>query len=75
MVTVKVGENLYQMQRRSWAKLAEEAAQLVECGVYAIEKDGYCELRNDTMSREETQAAIEEWTADGWTCYARIQPE
>lgn len=44
---VKVGNRLYGMSRGAYEKLLGIASGQVPFGVYAVEKDGYAELKAD----------------------------
>lgn len=53
--------------------LLATARQLVPDGIFAIEKDGYCELRNDRMAGIDLMHAVEEWTRNGWKVHANVR--
>lgn len=44
---VKVGNNLYRMSTEEYRGLLKTASEQVPFGIYAVEKNGYAELRND----------------------------
>lgn len=47
------------------------ASELVPCGVYAVEKGDYAELRNDPCaSRTQLKEARRTWKAQGFKVYA-----
>lgn len=52
--------------------LLEAAKALVPSGVYAVQKGAYLEMRNDSMDREDTVKAVEEWAANGWQAHYNI---
>ena len=61
------------MTDRETRGLLETASSLVPDGIFAIEKDGYMELRNDRMAGVDLMHALEEWTRHGWTVHANIR--
>ena len=44
---VKIMNRMYRMSREEYQGLQKVASDQVPFGVYAVEKDGYAELRND----------------------------
>lgn len=44
---VKVMNRTYKMNRTEYEKLLQVAKKQVPFGIYAVEKNGYAELRND----------------------------
>ena len=44
---VKVGNNLYSMSTGEYRGLLKTASEQVPFGIYAVERNGYAELRND----------------------------
>lgn len=48
---VKIMNREYEMPLGKYLALQEEAAKQTPRGIYAVEKSGYVELRNDTGSR------------------------
>ena len=52
------------MGRKEYKGVLKVASQQIPCRIYAVEKDGICELRNDTFdSKEELKKAVAEYTA------------
>ena len=47
---VKVMENMYKMGQQEYQGLLQVASEQVPFGIYAIEKQGYAELRCDKCS-------------------------
>ncbi len=43
---VLVTETVYEMDKPEFDKVLEVASKQVPCGIYAIVKDDYCELKN-----------------------------
>lgn len=64
---VLVNNSLYEMGRKEYRGVLKVASQQIPCGVYAVEKDGICELRKDTFeSKEELKKAVAEYSAKGF---------
>lgn len=64
---VLVNNSLYEMGRKEYRGVLKVASQQIPCGIYAIEKDGICELRKDTFeNKEKLNKAIAEYAAKGF---------
>lgn len=49
------------------------ASEQIPCGIYAVEKDGICELRKDTFdSKEELKKAVAEYAAKGFKVHYNL---
>lgn len=46
---VLVNGSLYEMNRKQYRACLKVASKVVPCGIYAIEKDGLCEMRKDVF--------------------------
>lgn len=46
---VLVNNSIYEMGRKEYRGVLKIASQQIPCGIYAVEKDGFCELRKDTF--------------------------
>lgn len=46
---VLVNGSLYEMNRKQCRACLKVASKAVPCGIYAIEKDGLCEMRKDVF--------------------------
>lgn len=58
------------MGRKEYRGVLKVASQQIPCGIYAVEKDGICELRKDTFySKEELKKAVSEYAAKGFKVY------
>lgn len=58
---------MYQMSRKECEGLFKVASEQVPFGVYAIEKTGYAELRNDKCnSITQLKALIQQFKAQGF---------
>lgn len=64
---VLVGENIYETNRKGLRGILKVASKQVPLGIYAVEKDDYCELRKDKFeNKEELEKAIAEYTRKGF---------
>lgn len=64
---VIVNENVCEMGRKEYRGVLKVASQQIPCGIYAVEKDGFCELRKDTFeSKEELKKVVAEYAAKGF---------
>lgn len=64
---VIVNESVYEMGRKEYKGVLKVASEQIPCGIYAVEKDGICELRKDTFgSKEEFKKAVAEYTEKGF---------
>lgn len=68
---VKVGTQIYRMNRSEYEGLLKVAKEQVPIGVYAVEKKDYVELRNDTCkSKSKLKEVIRTFKAQGFKVYA-----
>lgn len=58
------------MGKKEYRKLLEMASEQVECGIYAIEKDGSAELRCDRGSVTRTKRLRRAFKQQGYRVYA-----
>lgn len=64
---VIINESVYEMGRKEYKGVLKVASQQIPCGIYAVEKDGICELRKDTFdSKEELKKAVAEYVTKGF---------
>lgn len=64
---VLVNNSLYEMGRKEYRGVLKVARKQIPCGIYAVEKDGICELRKDTFdSKEKLKKAVAEYEAKGF---------
>lgn len=62
---VIVNNSICEMGRKEYS--LKVASKQIPCGIYAVEKDGSCELRKDTFdSKEELKKAVAEYEAKGF---------
>jgi hypothetical protein len=69
---VKVGSSVHEMGHEEWRSLLGAFRDLAPKGIFAIEKDGYGELRKDALEGDELTRAVEEWTRNGWHVHANV---
>ena len=69
---VKINETLYEMERPAFLKMAEAVSPLILHGIYAVEKDGYAEMRNDKLHGAALQSSLKAWERDGFTVYYNV---
>ena len=65
---VIVNNSVYEMTRKQLNGVLDIASKQIPFGIYAIEKDGICELRKDTFnSAEELKQVVSEFEGKGFT--------
>ena len=63
--------HLLPVSQEEYQKLLQMAGELVPFGIYAIEKQGYAELRNDKcQSMTQLKKLTRQFTAQGFKVYA-----
>lgn len=68
---VKVANRLYRMSQKEYEGLLEVAKEQVPFGIYAVEKPGYAELRNDRCnSKTQLKTLIRQFKAQGFKVLA-----
>ncbi len=68
---VSIMNRQYKMSRKEYEGLKEIASEQVHNGVYAIEKTGYAELRNDTAySKTKLKELIRGFKQSGFKVYS-----
>ena len=68
---VKVGNRMYGMTRREYEGLLVVAGEQVPCGVFAVEKGSYAELRRDICkSQTQLKAMIRLFKSQGFKVYS-----
>lgn len=50
---VIVNESVYEMGRKEYRGILKVTSEQIPFGIYAVEKDGICELRKDTFDSKE----------------------
>lgn len=60
-------DSMYEMNRKQFRGVLDIAKKAVKMGVYAVEKDGIAEMKNETFeSKEELKKAVAEYVAKGF---------
>lgn len=68
---VVVAKRTYQMSQKEYEGLLQVASEQVPFGVYAIEKNGYAELRNDKCtSTTQLKALIRQFKSQGFKVHS-----
>lgn len=71
MMKVKVANRVWKMSTKEFKGLLEVAKEQVPFGIYAVEKDGYAELRSDkAKSITHLKKQIQQYKAAGYKVYA-----
>jgi len=64
---VILNESVYEMGRKEYKGVLKVASKQIPCGIYAVEKEGICELRKDTFdSKEELKKDVAEYATKGF---------
>lgn len=67
---VIVNDNLYEMTRKQLNSVLSIAKEQIPFGIYAVEKNGICELRKDTFDSEnELKKAVLEYKNKGFKVF------
>lgn len=62
-----VNESVYEMGTKEYKGVLNVASKQIPCGIYAVEKDGVCELRKDTFySKDELKKTVAEYVSKGF---------
>ena len=66
--------HLYQMNQKEYQGLLQTASEQGPCGIYAIEKQGYAELRCDKCtSVTQLKNLTRQFKAQGFKVYANVR--
>ena len=64
---VIVNDSVYKMTKKQLNGVLDIASKQIPFGIYAIEKDGICELRKDTFENEdELKQAVSDFEGKGF---------
>lgn len=64
---VIVNNSIYRMNRKQLDQLLKVASKQIPFGIYAVEKDGICELKKDKFSNiEELNKSVKEYEDKGF---------
>lgn len=67
---VVINNSTYEMNRTSYEKILDTASKFVSCGVYAVEKDDFAELKKDKCkSAAELKKIVSEYKEKGFKVY------
>lgn len=67
---VLIDSNVYEMSQTSYKGILETASKFVPCGVYAVEKDDFAELKKDKCkSATELKKIVSEYKKKGFKVY------
>lgn len=67
VLKILVNNSLYEMGRKEYRGFLKVASKQIPFGIYAVEKDGICELRKDKIdSKEELKKTVAEYAAKGF---------
>lgn len=70
---VLVNNSLYEMGRKEYRGVLKAASGQIPFSIYAVEKDGFCELWKDTFNRkEELKKAVAEYAAKGFEVHYNL---
>lgn len=73
-MNVIIGETLYGMNRKQLRGVLKAASSLMPFGIYAVQKDDVCELRNDKFDNEEgLKKAVGAYKEKGFKVYYNEQ--
>ena len=71
-VTMRVllNGNIYDMDRKQFDGVLKVAKKAVKRGIYAVEKDGTAEMKNETYSnKSELEKVVKEYEEKGFKVY------
>ena len=67
---VVINNSTYEMSRISYEKILDTSSKFVPCGVYAVEKDDFAELKKDKCkSVTELKKIVSEYKKKGFKVY------
>lgn len=67
---VLINGNVYEVGRKAFRSILDIASKSVSCGVYAVGRDGFCEMKKETFhTQEEMNKKIEEYQKQGFKVY------
>ena len=73
-MNVIIEETLYGMNRKQLRGVLKAASSLIPFGIYAVQKDNVCELRNDEFDNaEELKKAVWAYKEKGFKVYYNEQ--
>ena len=67
---VLINDHIYEMGRKGFRSVLDIAKQSVPFGIYAVSKDGFCEMKKETFrSHEEMNTQIVDYQKQGFRVY------
>ena len=70
IMRVLLNDHIYEMNRKQFGGVLKVAKKAVKRGIYAVEKDGTAEMKNETYSnKSELEKAVKEYEAKGFEVY------
>ena len=64
--------HVYAMPRAQADAFVRKCGEEVPHGIFAVEREGRIELRNDRMAPEKVAQAVTRWAADGWIVHYNL---
>lgn len=69
---VIIGKSVYETNRKGLRGILKVAKEQVPFGIYAVEKDGICELRKDKFDhKEDLKKEVAEFESKGFRVFSR----
>ena len=63
-------DNVYEMNRKQFSGVLDIAKNAVKMGIYAVEKDGIAEMKNESFAdKVELKETVAEYTKNGFKVY------
>ena len=67
---VLINRNVYEVGRKAFRSILDIASESVSRGIYAVDKDGFCEMKKETFrTQEEMNKKIAEYQKYGFRVY------
>ncbi len=63
-------DSMYEMNRKQFRGVLDIAKKYVKIGIYAVEKDGTAEMKNETFDgKEDLKKSVSEYEKNGFKVY------
>ncbi len=63
-------DSMYEMSRKQFRGVLDVAKKSVKCGIYAVEKGGLAEMKNEEFeSKEELEQSVKRYAQKGFKVY------
>ena len=70
---VIIGTSIYEMTSKQCDKLLEVAKKQIKFGIYAVKKDGICELMKDEYTdKKKLLDDVKEYSKNGFKVYCNV---